>query len=88
MKNNTKNAVLIFIALFLIIVGVAGLVLPLLPGILFIIVGLLILSAYNVRFEYWLHGITKKYPPLHTIALDIQAFIERILGKHTDHDSR
>lgn len=82
MRGHIRNTVIIFIAVFLILVGVAGLVLPLLPGALFILVGLLLLSAYNPRFEYWILSITKKYPPLHHIALDLQAFIERIIGKN------
>ena len=81
MQRPFKHAAIILIAIILVIVGVAGLVLPLLPGILFIVVGLLLLSAYNPRFEYWIHEQTKKYPPLHRIALDLQAFIERIIGK-------
>ena len=81
MHQPFKHAAIILIAIILVIVGVAGLVLPLLPGVLFIVVGLLLLSAYNPRFEFWIHEQTKKYPPLHRMALDLQAFIERIIGK-------
>jgi uncharacterized membrane protein YbaN (DUF454 family) len=81
MRGYIRHFVVIFIALFLILAGIVGLVLPLLPGILFIIVGLLLLSAYNPRFEFWIHEQTKKYPPLHRAVLDLQAFIERIIGK-------
>lgn len=81
MKGFARHGAIIFIALVLIIAGVAGLVLPLLPGILFIVVGLLLLSAYSPRFEFWLHEQTKKYPPFHKMVLDLQAFIERIIGK-------
>ncbi|HEV8677495.1 MAG TPA: DUF454 family protein [Candidatus Paceibacterota bacterium] len=81
MRGHIRHIAAIVIALILIIVGVAGLVLPLLPGILFIVVGLLLISAYNPRFDYWLHEQTKKYPLLHRAVLDLQAFIERIIGK-------
>ena len=84
MNHPAKHAAVIFIALFLIIAGVAGLVLPLLPGVLFILVGCLLLSAYSPRFEQWIHGITRKYPPLHVMALDLKAFIERIIGKDSN----
>ncbi len=76
-----RHALLIIVAIFLIVLGLAGLILPLLPGILFILIGVMLLSAYNPRFEFWLHEQTKKYPPLHKMALDFKAFIERILGK-------
>ena len=81
MRGFIKHTVIIFLAIVLIIVGLAGLILPVLPGVVFILVGLLLLSAYNPRFEYWLHEQTKKYPPVHKMALDLQAFIERIIGK-------
>jgi uncharacterized membrane protein YbaN (DUF454 family) len=81
MRGFIRHTVIILVALFLILVGIVGLILPLLPGILFIVVGLLLLSAYNPRFEFWLHEQTKKYPPLHKMALELQAFIERIIGK-------
>lgn len=81
MRGYIKHTVIVFVAFMLIIVGLAGLVLPVLPGLLFIVVGCLLISAYNPRFEFWLHEQTKKYPPLHTMALDLQAFIERIIGK-------
>ena len=81
MRGYIRHTVIIIVALFLIVAGIVGLVLPLLPGILFIVVGLLLISAYNPRFEFWLHEQTKKYPPLHKMALDLQAFIERIIGK-------
>ncbi len=81
MRGYIKHTIIIIVAIFLILAGILGLVLPLLPGILFIMVGLLLLSAYNPRFEFWLHAQTKKYPPLHKMAVDLQAFIERIIGK-------
>lgn len=81
MRGYIKHTVIVFVAFMLIIVGLAGLILPFLPGLLFIVVGCLLISAYNPRFEFWLHEQTKKYPPLHTMALDLQAFIERIIGK-------
>lgn len=81
MKGFIRHGIIIILALCLIIVGTAGLVLPLLPGLLFILVGVLLLSAYNPRFEFWLHEQTKKYPPVHKIVKDLEAFIDRILGK-------
>ncbi len=81
MRGYIRHTVIIVIAIFLILAGILGLVLPLLPGVLFILVGCLLLSAYNPRFEFWLHAQTKKYPPVHKMALDLQAFIERIIGK-------
>jgi uncharacterized protein len=76
-----RHAFLIIVAVLLIILGLLGLILPFLPGILFILIGVMLLSAYNPRFEFWLHEQTKKYPPLHKVALEFKAFIERILKK-------
>lgn len=54
----------IFLSILLILVGIAGLVLPILPGIYFIVAGMLLLveavPAWRVRFQ----KLERRYPRL------------------------
>ena len=45
-----------------VLVGIAGLVLPILQGILFILVGLFLLSSVSPRAARLLHRIRKRFP--------------------------
>jgi uncharacterized membrane protein YbaN (DUF454 family) len=65
MHRHISNAFGLFFALVLIIVGIAGLFLPLIPGIIFLIAGLVVLNkAVDIpslkRFESWLKEQAKK----------------------------
>lgn len=81
MKNGAKQTFVVIFALIIIVIGVLGLVLPLLPGIALLILGLLLLSMYNPGVETWLSKLTSKYPPAHAFAESMKKFIERIIGK-------
>ncbi len=81
MIKGTKHLIIFILAAGFITLGLLGLVLPLLPGLLLILIGCLLLSTYNPRFAFWLQGITKKYPAAHKIVSDLQDFIKRIIGR-------
>ncbi|OGD56137.1 hypothetical protein A2V71_00095 [Candidatus Berkelbacteria bacterium RBG_13_40_8] len=51
---------LIFGGIFLILLGIAGIFLPILPGIIFIILGLIVLGKKEV-VEYWFSKLPKPF---------------------------
>ena len=57
-----KKVVIHVAGISLIILGLIGLVLPVLQGILMIIAGLSLLSMGNERVRRWLEGLAKRYP--------------------------
>ena len=50
----------ITIGVLLLVLGVLGLFLPFLPGILFLIMGLTLLSTESTRAKAWLHYIQQQ----------------------------
>ena len=45
-----------------IVVGIPGLVLPLVQGVLFILIGLILLSFASKRLQGWIHRVRDRYP--------------------------
>ena len=67
--------------IFFLILGVAGLFLPILQGILFIIAGLLILAPESRRIRRLLDTLRKKYPAVFRSAERMKAKFTRTLRK-------
>lgn len=61
-----------------IVVGLAGLFLPILPGLLFLLIGLVILSARHHWAKRWIVRLRHRFP-----GADRQ--LRRFLNKHTIH---
>jgi uncharacterized protein len=61
-KSKLKRAAIHVTGWFFILVGIIGLVLPVLQGILFILVGLFLLSSVSPRAERLLRRIRKRFP--------------------------
>ncbi len=81
MRGFIQYIALFFVAITSIVVGIAGIVLPFLPGFLLILIGLVLLSLLNPWVETKLHQVTEKYPPVHKVVLELRAVISRIIGK-------
>ena len=62
MKSKVKLIVTHIVGWVFILVGIAGLVLPILQGILFILVGLFILSSVSPWASNLLHKVRKRFP--------------------------
>ena len=81
MMRHTKRVLVLLLAVFFLILGVIGLVLPFLQGILFIIIGLMLLAIYSPRVKGWVDALASKHQRLEDIIKRIDALIERIIGK-------
>jgi uncharacterized protein len=58
----TKKILLLILGWLFVLLGIAGLFLPLLQGILFIFIGLIILSKESKIAKNILHHLKEKYP--------------------------
>lgn len=63
--KHIKKTFHIFIGLFLLLVGIAGLVLPILNGVVFLLLGLIILSFESPYLEKHLEAYSKKNKHIH-----------------------
>jgi uncharacterized protein len=80
MKKKFKRIVVITLGVFFLLLGLAGLVLPILQGWLFIAIGLLLLSMYSPKLRGWIHERTVKYPTLHAFVDKAEAWVVRVFG--------
>ena len=64
MKRQIKRLVVLMIGWLLVAFGVVGLFLPILQGVLFILLGFLVLSRESETAHRWLQKGRKRYPHL------------------------
>jgi uncharacterized protein len=80
MKKKFKRILVISLGIFFLLLGVVGLVLPVLQGWLFIAIGLLLLSMYSPRLRAWIDTHTVKYPKLHAFVKKAEDWVVRVVG--------
>ncbi|OGC84632.1 hypothetical protein A3F55_03110 [Candidatus Adlerbacteria bacterium RIFCSPHIGHO2_12_FULL_53_18] len=81
MIKHTKRIIIFTIGVFLLLLGVVSLALPFLQGILFILVGLFLLSTFSPTMREWIEKHTRRFPKVHEAVLKVQQFISRIIGE-------
>ncbi len=81
MLKHTKRILVLTVGVVFILFGILGLFLPFLQGILFLIIGVLLLSAYSPTLRELFQSRTRTRPKLHYWVLRAEAWIERIIGK-------
>ncbi|HUJ96382.1 MAG TPA: PGPGW domain-containing protein [Terriglobales bacterium] len=64
MNRTTKRVLVLIVGWGFILVGIAGLVLPILQGVLFIVIGLVILSTEYVWAHHLLARLKERFPKL------------------------
>lgn len=81
MRKQLKRGFILAGAIAFLALGVVGLVLPFLQGILFIAVGLILLSLVSPSVRVFLDRHTVRYPKVHKVVLDVERFVVRIVGE-------
>lgn len=85
MGARVKRWALLATGWFFIILGVVGLFLPILQGILFIFIGLLILSSEYVWAHQLLVKVKKRFPTLaaraHAVSQSVHNWLHRVLHR-------
>lgn len=80
MKRHAKRALVLTLATLCLILGLAGLVLPILQGWLFLAISLILFSMYSPRLRAWMDRHTVRYPHLHKFVLRAEAWTARVFG--------
>jgi uncharacterized membrane protein YbaN (DUF454 family) len=76
-----KRIGILIIGWFFVGLGVLGLFLPVLQGVLFIMIGLLILSSRSEMVKRWLKHLEERHPDHHERMEKWRARIKRWFGK-------
>lgn len=87
MTRAVKRVLILIVGWAFILLGIAGLFLPILQGILFIVIGLLILSSEYVWAHRLLTRLRTRFPKIARQADDARdraaAWIERLTGQRS-----
>lgn len=81
MVRHTKRALIIILAIIFFILGLIGLVLPVLQGWLFFAICAVLVSIVSPRFQTWAEHHTRKFPKVHQIVVKIESYIRGIVGE-------
>ena len=63
-----------------VLVGILGLALPFIQGVLFIAIGLILLSFYSPGTREWMETHAKPYPKAHALLKGAERWIARVIG--------
>lgn len=68
------------LATVFLLLGLAGLVLPLLQGWLFLAISAILFSMYSPAFRAWMDKHTVKYPKIHKFVGKAQDWTTKVFG--------
>lgn len=81
MHKHLKRVLVFAAGIVFLLVGVAGLFLPFLQGVLFIAIGLLLLSLYSPKLRAWMDRHTRRFPKLHRAVMEVEEWVVKIIGR-------
>jgi uncharacterized membrane protein YbaN (DUF454 family) len=87
MKRHVKRIVVLVIGWLLIAFGVIGLFLPVLQGVLFILLGLWVLSTESETAHRWLEHARKRHPRADAKLKQWGRWWRRKLGRHDGEET-
>ena len=88
MERQIKRIVVLLIGWLLIAFGVVGLFLPILQGVLFIMLGLLVLSRESKTARRWLQRARQRYPNVDAKLKDWGSWWRQRFGRQTAEEKR
>ena len=80
MKKNIKRIGIQSLGVAFLLLGLAGLVLPFLQGILFLVIGLLLLSLYSESIRAFVDRQAKRHPKVEHYVGRVEHLLNRMLG--------
>ena len=85
MNRQAKRILILMVGWAFILLGIVGLFLPVLQGVLFILIGLIILSSEYVWAHHLLNRLKERFPKLGRVADQAtekaKAWIQRLTGQ-------
>lgn len=80
MPKEIKRILVRTAGIILVALGIFGLALPFLQGILFLAIGLILLSITSSRTRTWIASHTRRYPKFHSLVQKTENWITNIIG--------
>jgi len=84
MNRHAKRILILVVGWIFILLGIAGLFLPILQGVLFIVLGLIILSSEYVWAHHLLRRLKERFPKVGRVADEAsekaRAWLQRLSG--------
>ncbi|OGG52502.1 hypothetical protein A2851_00650 [Candidatus Kaiserbacteria bacterium RIFCSPHIGHO2_01_FULL_53_29] len=87
MNKELKRVLVVATGIVFVILGIVGFALPFLQGILFLAVGLILLSISSARIRTWLESHTRRYPKIHKAVEKMEKWITSIIGRVDEDES-
>lgn len=81
MNRNLKRSLISIAGVIFIILGLIGLVLPFLQGILFLAIGVILLSIVSPSVRDWAERTTRRWPSLHEFVQKVQKKVTNFIGE-------
>lgn len=79
-RKQLKRILVLTLATIFLLLGLAGLVLPLLQGWLFLVISALLFSMYSPSLRTWIYRRTIKYPNIHTLVVRAEGWTAKVFG--------
>ncbi len=80
MQRHVKRAFVLTLAIIILVLGIIGIVMPVLPGVLFIAVALILLSLVSATVRAVLDRHTVRFPRVHKGMRRVERAVVRIVG--------
>lgn len=81
MQRKAKRALVLIVGIGFIILGIFGLVLPFLQGIIFLAIGVVLVSLCFPEIRLWINKHTERYPHLFSIINKVEIWIAKFIGE-------
>jgi uncharacterized membrane protein YbaN (DUF454 family) len=75
-----KRALILVAGVLFVIAGVAGLALPFLQGLLFLLIGMILLSLSSRTIRAWVEEHTRRYSRLHRMIVRTEEWLLKWIG--------
>ena len=81
MQKQAKNVLILTAGIIFIILGLFGLVLPFLQGIIFLVVGFLVISLYFPKVREYIQKHAQKSPHVFSFFNKAEAWLAKFIGE-------
>lgn len=82
MQRKLKRILIVSLGILFLVLGLVGLVLPFLQGILFLAIGIILVSFSFPKVRTWINKHTEKHPHLASMLNKMERWIKKIVGEY------
>lgn len=79
--KQTKRTFVFILAIFCVLVGLAGLILPVIPGLVFLALALVIFSLFFPVIGHKMRHHSRHYPKLQDAIVKMEDWVRRTIGE-------